>query len=134
MDPYELLNLPRGATKTAIKKSFRSLARASHPDKGGRLEDFSKFQTAYELLADDRRREIFDRTGRGEASPLELFEEEFKRGRQTAEKKTPSSSILQRLDAPRPSAGLHSRGFEEWMRSANVANVVSGGKGRGREE
>lgn len=68
---YDLLNVPRDATATEIKKAYRRLATAFHPDKqqSDDLRDiasgtFSDIQEAYEILSDPERRQIYDVYGR----------------------------------------------------------------------
>jgi len=63
MDPYKVLNLPRTASKKAIRKAYRALARQRHPDTGGSIEAFAELKLAYEVLMDDARRHKFERTG-----------------------------------------------------------------------
>jgi molecular chaperone DnaJ len=66
-DPYEVLGVARDADETAIKKSFRKLARELHPDVNAHDPDaeekFKEAAEAYEILSDPQRREIFDRYG-----------------------------------------------------------------------
>ncbi len=66
-DPYEVLGVARDADETAIKKSFRKLARELHPDVNAHdpqaEEKFKAAAEAYEILNDPKRREIYDRYG-----------------------------------------------------------------------
>ena len=62
-DPYETLDVPREATKDAIKRAYRRKAQKAHPDKGGNPDDIVKLNQAYALLSDDSRRERYDKTG-----------------------------------------------------------------------
>ena len=72
-DYYEVLDLPRSATAADIKKAYRKLARKHHPDLNrndpsaeGR---FKEVQEAYDVLADDKKRETYDQFGHaGDAS------------------------------------------------------------------
>jgi len=47
---YKVLGLKPGATLSEIKKAHRTLARETHPDKGGTDEKFREVQDAYETL------------------------------------------------------------------------------------
>lgn len=60
---YDLLGLGKGATANEIRKAYLTLSRTHHPDKGGDPEEFKKIQKAYEILSDDKRREMYDMTG-----------------------------------------------------------------------
>ena len=87
-DYYAILDLPRDAPKTQIKKHFKKLSRVYHPDKnpgddtaqekfmaiaegrglflgiGKRNSIIDSFlNVAYEILSDDEKRQIFDRYG-----------------------------------------------------------------------
>ena len=57
---YELLEVPRQATKSDIKKAYRALSKKYHPDKNPgdeeAAEHFKKINRAYEVLSDDDRR------------------------------------------------------------------------------
>jgi curved DNA-binding protein CbpA len=63
-DLYEVLGVRRDATPREIHKAYRRKAKASHPDGGGSAEAFSELGTAYSVIADEDRRERYDRTGK----------------------------------------------------------------------
>ncbi len=66
-DYYELLGIARTAGPEDIKKAYRKLAMAHHPDRNhGNSEAERKFKEctdAYEVLRDDQRRAAYDRYG-----------------------------------------------------------------------
>jgi curved DNA-binding protein len=66
-DYYKVLGVDRGATKEAIKKAYRTLARKYHPDKtkGDKAaeEKFKEISEAYAVLSDDQKRKQFDTFG-----------------------------------------------------------------------
>ncbi len=60
-DYYEILGLPRNASKDDIKKAFRKIAHKYHPDKkGGDPEKFKEASEAYSVLSDDKKRAEYD--------------------------------------------------------------------------
>lgn len=62
---YEVLGIPKSATKEEVKKAFRKLAHKYHPDKkGGDRAKFNEASEAYAVLLDDRKRAEYDRYGR----------------------------------------------------------------------
>lgn len=64
-DYYEILGVPRNASKEEVKRAFRSLAHRYHPDKkGGDAEKFKEINEAYSVLSDDRKRAEYDAYGR----------------------------------------------------------------------
>lgn len=63
MNPYETLDVPKTASKDAIRKAYRRRARQTHPDVGGDEKQFALVKLAHDVLTDDARRERFDRTG-----------------------------------------------------------------------
>ncbi|GAV53351.1 hypothetical protein ZYGR_0AI06350 [Zygosaccharomyces rouxii] len=64
---YETLNVSPEATISEIKRAYKVLALKYHPDKNGHTEDAkNKFQEvckAYEVLADEDKRVMYDRYG-----------------------------------------------------------------------
>lgn len=66
-DYYEVLGVPRTATKDEIKKAYRKLAMQYHPDKNpGNKEAEAKFKEAShaaDILLDDQKRAMYDRMG-----------------------------------------------------------------------
>jgi molecular chaperone DnaJ len=66
-DYYEVLGVPKTATKDEIKKGYRKLAIQYHPDKNpGNKEAEEKFKEAteaYEVLSDDQKRQVYDQYG-----------------------------------------------------------------------
>lgn len=66
-DYYEVLNVPRSATASDIKKAFRKLAREHHPDvariKRGSEDKFKEVNEAYEVLSDPAKRKRYDALG-----------------------------------------------------------------------
>jgi len=66
---YDILGLKRGASKAEIKKAYRKKAKEHHPDKNrDNIEEarmkFMRLSEAYEILADEEKRERYDRYGR----------------------------------------------------------------------
>jgi DnaJ-class molecular chaperone len=57
---YETLGVPKGASEEEIKKAYRRLASAHHPDKGGDTQRFQEIQSAYETLSDPQKRAQHD--------------------------------------------------------------------------
>jgi molecular chaperone DnaJ len=66
-DYYEVLGVPRDASEEDIKKAYRKLAFKLHPDRNpGNKEaeaGFKEAAEAYEVLNDDKKRQIYDRWG-----------------------------------------------------------------------
>jgi molecular chaperone DnaJ len=66
-DYYEILQVPRNATKEQIKKAYRKKALEYHPDKNpGNKEAEEKFKEAaeaYEVLSNDEKRARYDQFG-----------------------------------------------------------------------
>ncbi len=73
-DLYELLEVSRDATAEEIKKSYRRLARESHPDANpddpAAETRFKELSAAYEVLCDPGKRERYDRFGNVEGVDL----------------------------------------------------------------
>lgn len=62
-DYYKILGVARDATAEEIKKAFRKLARTHHPDAGGDEAKFKELNEAYEVLSDDKKRQLYDQYG-----------------------------------------------------------------------
>ena len=62
-DYYQTLGVPRTATADEIKKAFRKLARKHHPDAGGDEAKFKELNEAYEVLSDEKKRNLYDQYG-----------------------------------------------------------------------
>lgn len=53
MNPYDVLELPAGASREDVKRAFHRLAHIYHPDKPtGDAEKFKKISAAYSILKD----------------------------------------------------------------------------------
>lgn len=74
-DYYKILGIPRDATQSDIKRSYRKLALKYHPDKNKNRDATKKFQDigeAYSVLSDERKRRNYDL---GSRAPFSVFNE-----------------------------------------------------------
>ena len=66
-DYYQVLGVDRGADARTIKKAYRKIALANHPDQNpGDSEAEARFRAAsqaYSVLSDDEKRSLYDRYG-----------------------------------------------------------------------
>lgn len=63
---YDILGVKRDASETEIKKAYRQKSLKYHPDRNSSpdaSERFKEIATAYEVLSDSGKREIYDRYG-----------------------------------------------------------------------
>eukprot|EP00928_Gymnodinium_smaydae_P031104 TRINITY_DN22944_c0_g5_i2.p1 TRINITY_DN22944_c0_g5~~TRINITY_DN22944_c0_g5_i2.p1 ORF type:complete len:496 (+),score=98.67 TRINITY_DN22944_c0_g5_i2:71-1558(+) len=57
---YDVLQIRRSASQAEVRTAYRKQAIATHPDKGGRPEDFLRVSEAFEVLGDVARRSAYD--------------------------------------------------------------------------
>ncbi|MDR2715837.1 MAG: DnaJ domain-containing protein, partial [Coriobacteriaceae bacterium] len=67
---YKTLGVPRKADADEIKKAYRKLARTHHPDAGGDEAKFKEVNEAYEVLSDEKKRDLYDRYGTASESQI----------------------------------------------------------------
>jgi curved DNA-binding protein len=86
MDYYSILGVPRTATQDEIKKAYRKLAMANHPDRpDGDEEKFKQINEAHDVLSDPQKRSNYDNPqtvnwhngGQGFADVGEMFANQF---------------------------------------------------------
>ncbi|XP_069083266.1 dnaJ homolog subfamily B member 2 isoform X1 [Pleurodeles waltl] len=145
VDYYDILSVSRNATQEDIKRAYRKQALKWHPDKNPDNKEqaekkFKEVAEAYEVLSDQRKRDVYDRYGkeglRGAAdsgvpsqgpefagfsftfrSPDEVFREFFG-GRD------PFSDFFDDFDPFTDRSGLHSRS-SGGIRTQGFRNVFS---------
>lgn len=65
-DYYQVLEIPRNASKDDIRSAYRRLARRYHPDVSKEADAEARFKEineAYQVLNDDEKRSLYDRFG-----------------------------------------------------------------------
>ena len=65
-DFYEVLGISKSASKDEIKSAYRKLAKKYHPDlnhEPGAADKFKEVQEAYDILYDDKKRQMYDQFG-----------------------------------------------------------------------
>src|SRR6185312_8890517 len=63
-DYYKILGVDKNASEDDVKKAFRKLAHAYHPDKkGGDEAKFKEVNEAYSVLSDKQKRQQYDAFG-----------------------------------------------------------------------
>jgi len=103
MSYYELLGVSKSASSTEIKKGYRKMAMKEHPDKGGDEEKFKEIATAYEVLSDPSKRQLYDQFGKegvsqnSFTSPMDIFSMFFGEKRNTKDFVYPLNISLENL-------------------------------------
>lgn len=63
-DYYQVLGINKNATPEEVRKAFHKLAHKYHPDKkGGDENKFKEVNEAYQILSDERKRQVYDNYG-----------------------------------------------------------------------
>ena len=57
---YEDLAIDKKATPDQIKKAYRQKAKQTHPDNGGKSDEFRTIAKAYNILSDEEKRKRYD--------------------------------------------------------------------------
>jgi len=94
---YDILGVSPTATDTELKKAYRKAALKYHPDKNpNEGEKFKSISRAYEVLSDEKKRQIYDKGGEeglqegggggGGHNPMDIFEMFFGGGRRHRER------------------------------------------------
>ena len=85
---YDVLGVNKGDPPDVIRKAYRKLAVKNHPDKGGDEAKFKEIQKAFDILGDERKREVYDQAGEegledggGGGGPGDIFDVLSGRGR-----------------------------------------------------
>jgi DnaJ-class molecular chaperone len=77
VDYYKALGLSKEATADEIKKAYRKLAKAYHPDSTGgdkaKESRFKDISNAYDVLGDAKKRELYDQIRAGGGMPRGAF-------------------------------------------------------------
>jgi len=60
---YEVLEVDPAASPDEIKRAYRKLALQHHPDKGGSPERFKDISSAYAVLSDAQKKDVYDKYG-----------------------------------------------------------------------
>lgn len=64
MNLYVVLKVSPSASSEELKKAHRKLSLQNHPDRGGSTENMAEINRAYDVLKDEKRRMMYDRTGK----------------------------------------------------------------------
>ena len=83
-NPYNILNIKKGASQEDIKKAYRKLAMKFHPDRNddpASEKKFKEISAAYEILSDSQKRRDYD-SGKNqkrkvEIDPFDIFNSVF---------------------------------------------------------
>ena len=60
---YTVLGVDKKADATSIKRAYRKKVKENHPDRGGDTEKFKEINAAYEILGDEKKRQMYDQHG-----------------------------------------------------------------------
>ena len=85
-DLYLILGVSRNASNEEIRKGFKKLAAKWHPDKNNETEEkknfaekkFKEINSAYIILSDPHKRELYDKTGKDDNNIEQKYQSEEK--------------------------------------------------------
>lgn len=60
---YDILGCKKSDDARAIKRAYLKQVKENHPDKGGDTEKFKEINAAYEVLGDEKKRQMYDQYG-----------------------------------------------------------------------
>jgi len=106
---YELLGVEAWCSQQELQAAYRRRALQEHPDKGGDQERFDELQRAYGVLADEDRRDAYDRALQRAEDRATLVEGRPEPKALTAEKKAPVEKTAPRVGSKRA---------KDWLRCA----------------
>ena len=144
-DYYELLQISRSASEDEIQKAYRKLARKYHPDlhaeKSDREKDqakqkFQQIQSAYDVLNDPQKREMYDRFGAGfDGSTGGPGRNPFGGGNPMGNMDIDLSQIFGNAGGPGAAGGKNpGRGFEDLFRHFGGGGPAPPAKGNDVEQ
>eukprot|EP00930_Biecheleria_cincta_P054819 TRINITY_DN41219_c0_g1_i1.p1 TRINITY_DN41219_c0_g1~~TRINITY_DN41219_c0_g1_i1.p1 ORF type:complete len:929 (-),score=144.27 TRINITY_DN41219_c0_g1_i1:78-2660(-) len=118
---YDLLGVPRAARMAQIRTAYRKRALATHPDKGGKPEDFRQVVAAFEVLSDQEQRQAYDeelkRTGQRDGLGCEAQEHDRD---EASPKKGPRNPRVQARLAHLKFLKLSARDSAEFVRGMSI--------------
>ena len=98
---YQILGVEKTADAKAIKRAYLKKVKENHPDKGGDTEKFKEINGAYEILGDQKKREMYDQYGMegmknqmGDMGDMGDIFDSFFRGGQTRSKQKPKMKTM----------------------------------------
>ncbi len=132
IDPYRVLGLPPGASMAEVKRAYRRLAKANHPDSAGAaaLPRFLQIQRAYEQLTTATWRPGMRRPA--PASPAEPWRADPTRARSTPGAQRPGGPAGEARGSRSASGGRPAGGGPKRARSAGAGTAGAGASGRSK--
>jgi curved DNA-binding protein len=120
MDHYNTLGVSRNASQEEIKKAYRKLAMTHHPDKGGDPAEFQKLNDAYEVLADESKRQRYD-------NPSQSMNNPFSEGFQFDQNNFDINNLFNHIFGGRnPSSGFNQRQMFRTQVAISLVDAFNG--------